>query len=96
MISFASKPPFEPKSDKEVVAELCRDLPDRVKMSIDASRWYDDRLKVWVTVFGNFSQEAIKFACLNNPNLSLDYEKESSIFLRLTLWCDPGRPKAIE
>jgi len=93
MVCISSQPPFMPASDAEVLEDLRRGLPPRIRIAIDGSRRKEEGFTIWATVHGNFGKEAVKFACRHNPNLKLLQVEDSTVFLRLLFRTTGGRAK---
>lgn len=83
LICLSSQPPFLPNDENEVLAELQRGLPARVKPKIVRSRPKEDGITLWVTVKGNFGKEATKYAIYRNRNLMLLQVENAPLFLFL-------------
>jgi hypothetical protein len=71
LICFASRPPFMPDDENELLAELQRGLPPGVSPAILRSRRGNDGITLWILVKGNFGREVVKFTIQRNPNLKL-------------------------
>ena len=84
MICLSSQPPFMPADEKEMLAELQRGLPPKVRPRILASSPDENGLSLYILVKGNFNKEAVKFALRQNPNLRMLQVEDAPPFPRLT------------